>query len=85
MKDSLVPGITGSQPTEVTPEMSPPHLSAKVLSTPSMIQVMERTCLEAVQTHLDATETTVGTHVCVSHIGAAAAGESVIDTTRFAS
>ncbi len=80
MKESLQPGIAGSTVTTVTPEMSPPHLPTKVLSTPSMIQLMEQTCLQAVQPHLDGTEATVGTHVCVSHLAAAAAGEDVTVT-----
>ena len=48
-----------------------------VLSTPSMVQLIEGTCLAAAQEHLDANETTVGTHVCVSHSGMAAEGEMV--------
>jgi fluoroacetyl-CoA thioesterase len=66
----------------VLPEMSPPHLPVAVLSTPSMIQLMEQTCLLAAVPHLDENETTVGTHVCVSHVAAAAAGETVTVTGR---
>jgi fluoroacetyl-CoA thioesterase len=80
MKDSLQPGVEGRTVTTVTPEMSPPHLPTKVLSTPSMIQLMEMTCLQAVQAHLEGSEATVGTHVCVSHVAAAAAGEDVTVT-----
>jgi predicted thioesterase len=77
MKDSLAVGLEHSVAYEVTPDMAPPHLPVQVLSTPAMILLVERTCLAAAQEHLDATETTVGTHVCVSHTGAVAVGESV--------
>ncbi|MEZ5232102.1 MAG: thioesterase family protein [Acidimicrobiia bacterium] len=84
MKDTLAPGIEVSVEHAVTDDMSPPHLPMKVLSTPSMIGLMERTCLESVLDHLDAGESTVGTHVCVSHVAAAASGETVTVTARLA-
>ena len=77
MKDTLAVGLTASQTYTVTKEMAPPHLPVAVLSTPSMIQLIEGTCLQAAQPHLDDGEVTVGTHVCVSHSGAAMAGEDV--------
>ena len=77
MRDTLAVGITAEQGYTVTDDMAPPHLPVKVLSTPSMIQLIEATCLTAAQEHLDDGELTVGTHVCVSHSGAAMAGESV--------
>src|SRR5437879_805217 len=76
MKDTLKPGISLEARHTVTPEMAPVHLPVKVLSTPSMIQLIEGTCLQAAQAHLDEGETTVGTHVCVSHSGPAAGGEA---------
>jgi fluoroacetyl-CoA thioesterase len=82
MKDSLAPGIETAADHAVTDDMSPPHLPMKVLSTPSMIMLMERTCLEAVLDHLDPGESTVGTHVCVSHVAAAASGETVTVAAR---
>jgi fluoroacetyl-CoA thioesterase len=75
MKDSLVAGIVGTSRHTVTQDMSPPHLPRVVLSTPTMIQLIEMTCLAAAQGHLDAGETTVGTHVCVSHQAAVMEGE----------
>ena len=74
---SLQPGLTGADTYLVTDEMSPPHLPRKVLSTPSMIQLIEGTCLQGVQGELGPDETTVGIHVCVSHEGVAASGEEV--------
>jgi predicted thioesterase len=77
MKDSLTTGIRGRSEHVVTEEMAPVHLPAKVLSTPSMIGLIEQTCLLAAQGHLDDGETTVGIHVCVSHASSVAAGETI--------
>ncbi|MCE2392379.1 MAG: thioesterase [Proteobacteria bacterium] len=77
MKDTLKAGIANEASYEVTEDLSPPHLPVKVLSTPSMIQWIEGTCLMTAQPHLDEGETTVGVHVCVSHSGPARAGERV--------
>lgn len=77
MKDSLKAGPTLELSHTVTDEMSPPHIPAKILSTPSMVGLIERTCFACVQPHLEPNETTVGTHICVSHTGPARSGESV--------
>jgi predicted thioesterase len=82
MKDTLAPGIENTMTVTVRDDMSPVHLPVKVLSTPAMIQLMEQTSLLAVAPHLDEQETTVGTHVCVSHAAAAMAGEDVTINTR---
>ncbi|MDH3498930.1 MAG: thioesterase family protein [Acidimicrobiia bacterium] len=86
MKDSLAPGVTHEFTVEVTRDMSPEHLAPMVvLSTPKMIELMEQASLEAAQPHLDDTETTVGTHVNVSHDAAAAGGEAVTVTSQLVS
>jgi fluoroacetyl-CoA thioesterase len=77
MKESLQPGLSATATYLVTDDMSPPHLPAKVLSTPNMIQLIEQTCLLLAQEHLDDDETTVGIHVCVSHSAAAASGQEI--------
>jgi len=82
MKDSLQTGIEHEANYTVEEAMVPKHLSVPVLSTPSMIQLIEGTCLMGVQPHLGETETTVGTHVCVSHLGAANVGEEVLIKAR---
>ena len=82
MKDSLSSGLEFSRTFVVTDEMSPPHLPAKVLSTPSMLQLIEGTCLGGAVEHLDEGETTVGTHVDISHTGPAMSGEEVVVTVR---
>ena len=82
MKESLQPGLEATHRHTVTADMSPEHLPAKVLSTPAMIGLIERSCLVTAQPHLDAGETTVGTHVDVSHSGPAFPGEEVTIRVR---
>jgi fluoroacetyl-CoA thioesterase len=84
MKETLAPGIGHEATFTVTKDMSPPHLPVVVLATPIMIGLIENTCLKSVEHHLDEGETTVGTHVCVSHTGAAREGEEVVVRTRLA-
>jgi len=84
MSESLAVGLQGSATHEITADMSPPHLPAPVLSTPSMIQLIEATCLTTVQPHLDEGQTTVGTHVCVSHDAGAFVGETITVECRLA-
>ncbi|WP_448628217.1 thioesterase family protein [Geodermatophilus sp. URMC 64] len=77
MRDTLVAGLTNELTHTITAEMSTGHTGTPVLSTPSMIGLMEGVCLEAAQPHLDEKEVTVGTHVCVSHVAASQLGEEV--------
>lgn len=82
MKETLVPGLTGSETHLVTPDLGPSHLpDLVVLSTPSMINLMELTSHSLITPHLDDEETSVGTHVDVSHVAAAAGGEQVTVTS----
>ena len=84
MKDSLTTGVRGQSHHVVDAAMSPQHLPTKVLSTPSMIGLIEQTCLTTVQGHLEEGETTVGIHVCVSHSASVSAGESIEVTCELA-
>lgn len=77
MKDSLTTGVRGHSHHVVDAGMSPQHLPTKVLSTPSMIGLIEQTCLTTAQEHLEEGETTVGIHVCVSHSASVSAGETI--------
>lgn len=78
-------GTTHAVETEITPDMGVRHLgpSAAVLSTPSMISLMERAALEAMRPHLEPGENSVGTKVCVSHLAAARVGDRVRTTAAF--
>jgi fluoroacetyl-CoA thioesterase len=78
---AIAAGLSREASYQVTAEMSPPHLRG-ILSTSRMISLIEDTCLELVQPLLAADETTVGTHVDVSHVGTARAGEQVTVNVR---
>ena len=52
----------------------------RVLSTPSMIGLMERTCLELLTPYMDEGEQTVGFHVDVKHLAPTRIGQSVTVT-----
>ena len=82
MKESLAIGIENEMKYTVDKSMGPPHLPMPVLGTPAMIGLIEGTCLQAAQPHLDENETTVGTHVNVSHSGPANAGEEITITAK---
>jgi fluoroacetyl-CoA thioesterase len=85
MKETLSAGLTNETRHAVKKEMAPPHLPAVVLSTPAMIGFIEGACLMAAAPHLDQDETTVGTHVCVSHDAAVREGEEFVVRCRLAS
>jgi len=82
MKDTLAPGLSGMEEHLVTADHSPHHLpDFVVLSTPSMINLMELTSHALIAPHLEDNETSVGTHVDVSHVAAASEGEEVTVTS----
>ena len=68
----------------ISADMVPPHLgpAAAVLSTPSMIGLMEQCCLQAMRPFLAEHENSVGTKVCVTHDAAARVGEEVVIRAR---
>ncbi len=79
MKDSLAVGISNVKQVTTTPQMGVSHLGEGpgVLSTPSMIGLIEQTSLEAVSPHLDDNEQTVGTMVHIWHRSGVNIGEEV--------
>lgn len=85
MKESLTVGITNESRQTVTKEMAPGHLPVVVLSTPSMVRLIENCCHLAVTPHLDEGEVTVGTHVCVSHDAVVNEGEEFVIRCRLTS
>ena len=73
-------GTKGEFKTLVTSDISVNFLGmedARVLSTPHMIGMMEKTCRDTVLPLLDAGYDTVGTHVNVAHLAAAPLGSRV--------
>jgi fluoroacetyl-CoA thioesterase len=77
----LSAGLSREATYKVTPDMTPPHLD-DVLATSRMISLVEDTCLAAAQPFLAAGQTTVGTHVNVSHVGTARPGDEVTVRVR---
>ncbi len=82
MKNNLAPGITRTQSYVTTQEMRARQLQADVFSTPAMIGLMERTCVELTEPYLDENEQTVGIHVDVRHLAPAKIGQSVTVTAE---
>ncbi len=75
--DGLQPGMTGEADFVITDVMVPGHVAGPVLSTPSLVLLIERACRRSVLGRLDSDQDTVGTHICVSHEGVARVGENV--------
>ncbi|HEX9787872.1 MAG TPA: hypothetical protein VGB09_07590, partial [Candidatus Binatia bacterium] len=65
MKNEVAAGISRTEIYETTGKMRARQLKADVLSTPAMIGLMERTCVELTAPYLDENEQTVGIHVDV--------------------
>ncbi|HXF82443.1 MAG TPA: thioesterase family protein [bacterium] len=81
----LAVGLKHSATMTVTDEMTPAHLRGepiRVLSTPDMIRLIERTAIEAVQPYLTAGQATVGTRVDVAHLAATPVGMTVTITVE---
>ena len=73
-------GTKGEFKTPVTTAITVNFLGmedARVLSTPHMIGLMEKTCRDTVLPLLDAGYDTVGTHVNVAHLAAAPLGSNL--------
>jgi predicted thioesterase len=77
--EGLTPGLAAEIETVVDDKLVVRHMGGEgVLSTPSMIGLMERAGIEAVQGHLPEGHTTVGFEVNVKHFGATPRGGKVI-------
>jgi predicted thioesterase len=82
MKDELVPGLSRTQTYVTTLEMRARQLASDVFSTPAMIGLMERTCVELTEPYLHENEQTVGIHVDVRHLAATTIGQNVTVTAE---
>ena len=82
MNKEVAPGITRTQTYETTLEMRARQLKADVFSTPAMIGLMERTCVELTEPYLDQNEQTVGIHVDVRHVAPTKIGQKVTVTAE---
>ncbi len=81
----LAVGLRHVAKVTVTDDMTPAHLRhepLRVLSTPDMIRLIERTAIEAVQPHLASGQATVGTRVDVAHLAGTLVGMTVTITVE---
>ena len=84
---NIVIGTRGEKRVAVTDENAISFLGAagpRVLATPNMIGLMERTCRDTVLPQLETGYDTVGTHVDVYHLAAAPMGSNVRFTAEIA-
>ena len=79
MKDTLLTGLQVTKKIKVNRERTIGFMGEKgrVYGTPSMVEDIEYTCHELIQSHLDENENSVGTHVSVDHLGATLEGDTV--------
>jgi len=80
MKDTLKPGMSAEQTITTTPEMGITHLgpnAPSMFSTPSMIGLMEGTCVRFLTPHVDEGEQTVGFRIDVKHLAPTKIGQKV--------
>ncbi|HEV3233315.1 MAG TPA: thioesterase family protein [Candidatus Dormibacteraeota bacterium] len=83
--DGLQPGLSFTVQNTVTPEMSARHIGSGdvgVLSTPTMIAMMEGASTRMVQPHMEAGHTTVGYIVNIRHLAPTLIGGEVTVTSR---
>jgi fluoroacetyl-CoA thioesterase len=77
VNNELAPGISRTRSYLTTLEMRARQLKADVFSTPAMIGLMERTCVDLTEPYLDDGEQTVGIHVDVRHRAPTKIGQTV--------
>ncbi len=82
MKTAIQPGITCTETYATTLEMRARQLVADFFSTPAMIGLMERTCVELTAPYLDPDEQTVGIHVDVRHMAPTKIGQNITVTAE---
>ena len=82
--DPLEVGLEHAMTFEVKASMVPGHVPAPVLSTPSLVALVETVCRRAALPRLAEGRDTVGTHISVSHEGVARLGEEVVVVARLA-
>ena len=79
MKDTLLKGLQVTKKIKINRKRTVGFMGEKgrVYGTPSMVEDIEYTCHELIQSHLDENENSVGTHVSVDHLGATLEGDVV--------
>jgi predicted thioesterase len=77
---TLTAGLRGQAATQVTADKTAAALGSgdlPVFGTPALVALMERAAVNAVAAHLEPTETTVGTAIETTHVGATRLGADV--------
>lgn len=84
MKESLKPGLEGTQQFEIDTSRTIEFMgdALRVYGTPYMVRDIEETSRLLVQEHLDDGEETVGAHVSVDHLGASLLGMTATVTAK---
>lgn len=80
MKAGFAPGISEEMTITTTPEMGITHLGPDVpsmYSTPSMVQLIEATCVRLITRYVDAGEQSVGYRIDVRHLAPTPVGKKV--------
>ena len=85
MKAEFVPGIEDEMTITTTPDMGITHLGPNVpsmYSTPSMVGLIEGTCVRLIGRYVDPGEQSVGYRVDVKHLAPTVIGKSVTAKVR---
>ena len=80
MKPEFQPGASEKLTITTTKEMGITHLgpdAPSMYSTPSMVQLIEGTCVKLMSANVDAGEQSVGFHVDVHHLAPTPIGKQV--------
>lgn len=80
VKADLKPGVGDEQTIETTPDMGIMHLGPEapsMYSTPSMIALIEGTCVRLMSRYVDDGEQSVGFHVDIRHLAPTLVGKKV--------
>ncbi len=85
MKSGFEPGIADEMTITTTPDMGITHLGPDVpsmFSTPSMVSVIEGTCVRLITRYVEPGEQSVGFRVDVKHLAPTAIGKQVTAKVR---
>lgn len=80
MKPEFAPGISDEMTITTTPDMGITHLGPNVpsmYSTPSMVSLIEGTCVRLISRYVDAGEQSVGFRIDVKHLAPTTIGKQV--------
>jgi predicted thioesterase len=80
VKPEFAPGISDEMTITTTPDMGITHLGPNVpsmYSTPSMVSLIEGTCVRLISRYVDAGEQSVGFRIDVKHLAPTTIGKKV--------